>query len=186
MNKEPQFSFENEPNEVPGKKIGRGMAVLAWLAIGGFLIFIFDDLVDKKANPNQSPESRSLRGGGIEVILQRNSKNHYVTAGEINGYSVTFLLDTGATNVVIPKSVADNIGLLPGRLQRANTANGIIEIYATNLSQLSIGNLTLFDVEGSINKHMKGEHILLGMSALGEVEILQKGQQLQLRLYPNR
>jgi len=176
-------SSEPPGNHAPGKGIGKGMAIGAWLALGGILYLLFDDVVKDRINPNRNPESIASPGGGVEVILQRNRQNHYVTAGRINGKPVTFLLDTGATDVVVPETVASRIGLQPGRATRAHTANGTINVYATRLDKLSIGSLTLADVKGSINPHMQGENILLGMSVLGQVEIVQQGQELRLRTH---
>jgi aspartyl protease family protein len=50
--------------------------------------------------------------------------------------------------------------------------------------KISIGNIFLYNVAAHINPAMKSDAILLGMSALKEVEFSQKGKQLTLREYP--
>ena len=62
--------------------------------------------------------------------------------------------------------------------------NGIIQVYSTILDELKIGNILLHDVEASITPSMGGETILLGMSALKQVEFMQRGSNLTLRQLP--
>ncbi len=178
------FARGGSDGENPGRRIGKGMAVGAWLVLMALLYYFFDDLVSKQQNPNQDPESVVQADGGTEVVLLRNRFNHYVSSGTINGTDVVFLLDTGATDVVIPEEVASRIGLPWGSRRQARTANGVIDVFATKLDRLSIGNLTLTDVSASINPHMGGEQILLGMSALGRVDIIQRGDELRLQAFP--
>jgi len=64
------------------------------------------------------------------------------------------------------------------------TANGMVTVYKTEIEQLSIGNIFLYNVAAHINPAMKSDAILLGMSALKKVEFSQKGKLLTLREYP--
>lgn len=145
------------------------------------LTWYFDGWLDRQQNPNRSPQSYQSQSGAREVVLQRNRQGHYVAGGEINGVPVTFLLDTGATDVAIPESVARRANLQSGYPGQANTANGIVTVYSTRISELTIGNIVLHDVPASITPSMPGETILLGMSALQQVEFTQKGSILTLR-----
>ena len=52
--------------------------------------------------------------GKAQVTLQQNRQGHYVTNGAINGTQVTFLLDTGATQVSIPGHIAETLSLQAG------------------------------------------------------------------------
>ena len=173
------------PNQrLPGKSIGKGMLVASFaLALIG-LTFLFDDMLDKQANPNQYPPSSETSSGIREVVLQRNRQGHYVSGGEINGLPVTFLLDTGATDVAIPISIASKAGLNRGIPTQAATANGVITVYSTQINQLSVGNIILKNVNASIAPNMGGDTILLGMSALNKVEFSQQGSTLTLRYIP--
>lgn len=154
---------------------------VAWIIAIGLLVFFFQDLLDKQWNPNSSPEFRLSNTGKAEVLLEQNRAGHYVVKGTINGKAVTFLLDTGATNVSIPAHIADNLNLTSTGSHIAQTANGNVRVYATRLNELSIGNLFLYDVSASINPGMKSDEILLGMSALKQVEFNQYGTQLTLK-----
>ena len=97
---------------------------------------------------------------------------------------VTFLLDTGATDVAIPAAIARKAGLNQGYISQAATANGIIQVYSTILDELQLGNIRLHDIKASITPSMEGETILLGMSALKQIEFMQRGSNLTLRQIP--
>ncbi|NQY63465.1 MAG: retroviral-like aspartic protease family protein [Alteromonadaceae bacterium] len=162
-------------------KIGKIFVWLAWIIALAILVFIFQDVLDTQHNPNSNPEMRLTDSGRAEVILQQNRQGHYLVQGGINEKSVTFLLDTGATQVSIPAHIAEQLNLPSYGSYRVQTANGTITVYQTKLEQLSIGNIFLYNVEAHINPEMKSDEILLGMSALKRVEFTQKGKQLTLR-----
>ena len=161
------------------KQIGKTFAFVFW----GLFLFLgyqfFDGYLSKQRNPNQNPSSFK-RGTQSVLVLKRNRMGHYVATGQINGYPVTFLLDTGATDVAVPKSVADAIGLRYGAPISVSTANGSATAYRTEIHALSIGELKFNQVRASILPGMKGDEILLGMSALKQVEFSQRGDELTL------
>ncbi len=168
-------------HQTPGKNLGQGMLIASFALGLVALTFYFDGWLDEQQNPNQSPESYVTESGSREVVLQRNRQGHYVVGGQINGLPVTFLLDTGATDVAIPESIARAANLRAAYTGQATTANGIVTVYGTNVRELTIGNITLQDVDASITPSMPGDVILLGMSALKQVEFTQRGETLTLR-----
>lgn len=148
------------------------------------LTWFFDGLLGDQHNPNRDPRYQLSSEGVREVLLERNPQGHYLAGGTVNGQAVTFLLDTGATDVAIPASVAERAGLEAGYASQAATANGIITVYSTRVDELSIGNIVFEDLRASITPSMAGDTILLGMSALQQVEFTQRGNTLTLRQYP--
>ena len=150
--------------------------------IGGMIMLtsFFSGLEQKKQNPNFSPETKAL-ANAIEVPLVQNRQGHYLVGGMINGERVTFLLDTGATDVVVPESTAKELRLKFGRQGVAITANGRVTIHETSIDRLEIGDITLVNVKASINPGMPSGAILLGMSALSKIEFTQTGKILTLR-----
>lgn len=165
------------------KRMGRGMMLFAWVIGLLMLTQVFDFWGDRQINPNQTPNSMVSDTGVREVVLQRNRFHHYVTSGRINGSKVQFLLDTGASDVVVPAQLVRKLNLAEGRAGFAKTANGTIKIYSTKLDTLQIGDITLRNVGASINPNMDGDGVLLGMSALRAIEFTQKGDKLTLRQY---
>ena len=166
--------------QTPGRRAGRVMWVLAWGA--GLLLatHFFGNWEDRQRNPNQTPQS--VHGEGfVEVSLASSRQGHYVVNGQIDGQDVTFLLDTGATQVAIPNQVARDLGLQAGAPVQIRTANGLATAHRTRLERLQLGDIVLHDVSALIAQGMDGDEILLGMSALKQLEFSQKGGTLVLR-----
>lgn len=169
-------------SEQPGnRRIGKWMMLSAWLLGFAMLMMYFNYFMDKEQNPNQSVYSRIGESGVTEVVLKRNRYGHYVSNGKINDITVQFMLDTGATDVAIPVSVADSLSLTRGPEKRYNTANGMVTAYSTVLDSVSIGPIQVNNVRASINPGLKGKEILLGMSVLKRIEFTQRGDKLILR-----
>lgn len=150
----------------------------------GVLTLFFDATLNARQNPNRHPESTLGNDGSITVTLQRNPQGHYLVSGLINNAEANFLLDTGATDVVMSEALAAEAGLERGYATRAMTANGEVTVYSANINTVQIGNITLQDVRSSINPAMQGDTVLLGMSALRHIEFTQRGDSLTLRYVP--
>ena len=167
------------PNNTP-RKMGITMFILAWVVLFGLLGLFFDDWLKEQQNPNQQPSSHSANGIK-EVVLLPNRQHHYVVNGFINDQKVVFLLDTGATDVVVPAGLAQKLSLSAGRKQFANTANGQITVFNTELKTVQIGDIRWYNIRASINPAMDDDVVLLGMSALRQIEFSQRGDTLILR-----
>ncbi|WP_256670139.1 TIGR02281 family clan AA aspartic protease [Pseudomonas sp. L-22-4S-12] len=166
--------------QAPGQRAGRVMLVLAWGA--GLLLatHFFGQWEERRDNPNQQPQS--VHGEGyIEVRLASGRGGHYLLTGQINGDAVTFLLDTGASAVAIPAELAARLRLEPGAPVQIRTANGTVTGQRTRLASLQLGDIRLHDVAALITPGMDGDEVLLGMSALKQLEFTQKGGTLVLR-----
>ena len=159
------------------------MIGLCWLLVLGGLTIAFNDTLENRENPNREVKSSISNTGIREVILQRNRQGHYVANGSINGKTVTFLVDSGATLVTIPGKLAKRLGLKKGRQEIVSTANGNIVVYLTNIKHIQLGEITLRDIKANINPHMDGDGLLLGMSFLKDLEIIQRDKLLTIRQY---
>ncbi len=157
------------------------MLFAAWVAGIAMLALFFQRFLDHETNPNRDVQLALDAKGRAQVVLQRNRAGHYVASGHINGELVNFLLDTGATDVSLPLSVAQRLGLTLGPSSMARTANGDIRIWTTRLDSVDLGGLTLRRVPASVLPNMAGEEVLLGMSYLKQFELLQRGNTLTLR-----
>ena len=96
------------------------------------------------------------------------------------------MLDTGATGVAIGTAVANELGLKRGRRIATRTANGIAASYLTTLDTVSVGGISVRNVDATIAPGLRGEEILLGMSFLKNIEFSQRGDTLILRQYSTR
>lgn len=160
---------------------GKAMIIGMWLGLLGLLTWYFSGFLDAQYNPNQQVATRIDAHGAAETVLQRNRFGHYIATGAINANPVRFLVDTGASDVNIPGDVAEALGLARGPAHQARTANGTITVYATRLDSVRLGEIEVSNVRASINPHMQGEDILLGMSFLQDLEMVQRGDTLLLR-----
>ena len=150
----------------------------------GFLLLalIFSKVVDHQSNPNQSVAT-SQSSQFKEIVLERNRYGHYVFDGEINGKSVTFLVDTGATEISIPANLQTYLQLKAGRSFSVSTANGVVSVYSTRLDELKLGKILLTDIKAHLNPGLPDDQILLGMNVLKNMELVQRGDSLIIRQY---
>lgn len=172
--------MHSDPAPASTRGVGLLFGLLAWFALAGLMILAFQEQLGNLMNPNQSVQSVHT-ADAIEVTLQQGRGGHYVANGTINEQSVTFMLDTGATQVAIPQRVADDLGLVRGREVRVNTANGVATAYTTEISSLGLGDIRLPDVEAHIVPGFESDAILLGMSALSRLDWSRSGSELTLR-----
>ena len=164
------------------KRIGKGMIIGAWVGLLVFLTLFFSSYLKRVNNPNS--DLVSVTNGQIkEVVLERNRSGHYVASGFINDVEVTFLLDTGATDVVVSEELAEDLGLRKGAYVTSQTANGTVTARQTSLSEVSIGGIKLHNVRAAILPSLHDDEVLLGMSFLKHLELVQRGKQLLLRQY---
>lgn len=161
-------------------RTGKAMIFLAWIGAAALLSWFFARELNQRANPNQVVETTRV-DQSVQVRLTRNRMGHYVATGRINGRSVEFFLDTGATHVAVGASLAEELNLKRGAPGHTRTANGTIVTYHTVLERVELGGITIRDVSASINPQMTSEDVLLGMSFLKHLELIQRGDQLLLR-----
>ena len=115
-------------------------------------------------------QSVFAEAGRIEVPQARDG--HYYLTARVNGQQVLFVVDTGATDIVMTRQDAERVGINPDGLVysgRAGTANGIVGTAQTTVGELSVGgitdrNITVWVNEGEMNTS------LLGMAYLRRFE----------------
>jgi aspartyl protease family protein len=162
----------------PSQYYGKGMLLGAWIFIISLFAFFFWQW-NKKETAAKAPEIRTVHDTQ-ETILTRNG-HQYLAKGQINQVDVTFLLDTGATEIVVPLKLAKKLNLPKGIQSEAITAGGKVDIYSTRIKELVIGHIVLHDLNASINPHMSEDEVLLGMSALKRINFWQEDDKLILK-----
>ena len=168
----------------PNRRMGRYFIYASWVLGFGLLLALFNGWSEHQDNPNGTVNSTAAGGNAAEVRLRQNRAGHYVAGGRINGEAVSFLLDTGATEVSIPADLARRLGLHAGAAQAAHTANGVVQTYATQVDLVELGSIALRNVRAHINPGMQGNRVLLGMSFLRHLDFNQSGRLLTLRQRP--
>ena len=112
------------------------------------------------------------RGKGTRIVLPVGSGGHYTAMGAINGHSVPFLVDTGATTIAMGADVANRIGLDPADSTQsaAMTANGAVATRTITLRQVTIGDVTVYNVEAMVMPQAMPV-VLLGNSFLSHFQM---------------
>lgn len=120
--------------------------------------------------------------GSGKIMMTADAQGHFYTTGNINGTSVRFLVDTGATMISLGATDARRIGLDFNRGKRgvSQTANGQAVVSKIQLDTVRIGDVTLHNVDALI--HQSDMPIaLLGMSFLNRMEMQRDGSTMTLK-----
>lgn len=163
--------------------VGETAAGVRLLAVdGGVATLEFDGRRHRLAVGEQAVAAASGDVRASAVTLTADGRGHFVTAGSVNGSSVRFVVDTGATLVSLGAGDAVRAGLdyRKGEPGMAMTANGATQIWRVKLATVKIGDITLHDVDGAVHGHDMPV-ALLGMSFLGRMEMKRDGDTMTLR-----
>jgi aspartyl protease family protein len=115
--------------------------------------------------------------------IWRNQYGSYTTVGSINGRTVSFLVDTGASAVAMYRNDAKRLGIpyrLEGNPSYVSTANGTVLAFVVKLDRVQVGDITLRNVEGFVIDSVGAGPLLLGMSFLNRVKMDDQGTVLML------
>lgn len=120
-------------------------------------------------------------GGGTRIVLPVSSGGHFMTQGAINGRSVNFMLDTGATTVALSAADAQRIGLdfSKGQPVRVNTANGVAQGWRVRLNSVRVGDVEVYEVEAIVSQQPM-PYVLLGNSFISRFSMRRDSDQMVL------
>lgn len=130
-------------------------------------------------------DGRNRPSAGSAIVLTANGDGHFFTPGQINGGSVTFMVDTGATVVSISQADADRLGLNYKNGQRgfANTANGRVPVTTVTLNTVRVGDVEIPNVEAIVIPSQM-PHVLLGNSFLTRFQMKRENNTMRLEKRP--
>jgi aspartyl protease family protein len=132
---------------------------------------------------NQRIAAARAGGGTQRVVLAGDAKGHYITTAIVNGVSMQFLVDTGATSVTISADDAKRANVRYTAVDRGamQTANGVVNAYRVKFDTVKLGDITLNNVDGVVMEgNSLGLHGLLGMSFLNRTEMKRDGDTMTL------
>lgn len=142
---------------------------LQMFAVWGFIFLgviasygLWED-IRQTVRPQQSV---AMDAGRVEV--PRSPDGHYYLTLEVNGAPVEFLVDTGASQVVLNERDAQSAGIDTGNLAylgRASTANGEVRTASVWVDEISLGGITDTDLRVWVNQG-ELDQSLLGMGYL--------------------
>ncbi|WP_367274379.1 TIGR02281 family clan AA aspartic protease [uncultured Legionella sp.] len=154
-------------------RAGRVMFLFVWIILffGLFLFFYY----------YESSDSKVYVASNSEFALSADREGHYWIKGKINEHPVDFLVDTGATLVAIPQSIATQLKITGRYPITISTANGDITGSLTRLQQLSFGEFELQDIKAVIIPGSDNDTVLLGMNVLSQFNMIQEDNRLILK-----
>jgi len=119
-----------------------------------------------------------------KVQIYRDGNNMFRTVGSINGYTVDFLVDTGASVVALNSALAKRLGVqykLTGKQTIVATASGKELAYSISLDKVKIGEIMLRNIDAVVIEGNEPSTPLLGMSYLGRLTLKNEDQFLELQ-----
>ncbi|MCB5188458.1 TIGR02281 family clan AA aspartic protease [Methylobacillus caricis] len=123
----------------------------------------------------------TVNSGG-SVTMYADSAGHHFSEGQINGVTLRFLVDTGASAIVMNSGDARyaKIDYKKGVPVSVQTANGVAQAYRVVINSVKLNGLVLHQVDGIVMEGGSPAVVLLGMSALNRVEMKRDGIALTL------
>ena len=120
-------------------------------------------------------------GSGNRIVLPADSRGHFMTQGTINGRAVTFMLDTGGTNVAMSAADAQRIGLdySKGQPVQIGTANGVAQGYRLRLQSVRVGDVEVYDIDAVVSQQSM-PFVLLGNSFINRFSMRRDADQMVL------
>ncbi|MBO9432987.1 TIGR02281 family clan AA aspartic protease [Ruegeria sp. R13_0] len=126
--------------------------VMAWVFIFVGVVAVVGLWEDIRTTVGPAPQM-TVTGESIEV--PRSADGHYYLPVQVNGEPITFLVDTGASQIVLSDKDARRAGIDPNQLNyfgRALTANGEVRTAPVRLDTLTVGPITDQNVSAWINE----------------------------------
>jgi aspartyl protease family protein len=119
----------------------------------------------------------------VKEQVVANNRGMFFTHGSVNGQSVKFLIDTGATSVAMSGVDAKRLGILyrmDGQETRASTASGVVKSWAIKLKSVTVGKIKQKNVQAMVVDGSHPTEILLGMSFMERLKVNKEGSILTL------
>ena len=118
---------------------------------------------------------------GSRITLPAGLGGHFTGIATINGHSVQFVVDTGATNISMGRDVADRIGLdySNGGFAQSSTANGVVVVRTVTLSAVRVGDVLVSNVTATVMPQSM-PYVLLGNSFLSRFQMRRDNDSLVL------
>ena len=115
--------------------------------------------------------NRGVPVGNQAIAFRAAQDGHFHLEAVVDGVRLHFMVDTGASDVVLSERDARRLGLDPAKLSYTRiyrTANGIVQGAPVTLGEVRVGPIVMRQVQGSVNRGEMGTS-LLGQSFLNRL-----------------
>lgn len=137
--------------------------VAFWLLLMAVLYFGFSHFM--------KPTKQVVSSTG-DLVLTRARDGHFYADGTLNGAHVRFLVDTGASLVVVSEPFAKSIGLTAGEPTTFNTANGSLPGYIAPRAAITVGSLSISQLRVGVGlRGLADGTALLGQNFLSKFDV---------------
>lgn len=157
-------------------------AVVAAMCAG--MLTYYDELkqmtgLSLGASPAQQSADAAATGpqpdehSGYSVELRAGNNGHFSTPAEVNGRDIEVMVDTGASMVALTYEDAERAGIYLNDSDftgRVSTANGAARVAPITLDRVSIGDITVRNVEAVVSQPGNLHVTLLGMTFLSRLD----------------
>ena len=156
-----------------GLRWGPLVILLFWLAVMGALYAVMRQVL------KPPPLTVSVNG---ELVIPRARDGHFYARGQVHGQPVTFLVDTGASLVVVSQEFARTAGMAPGEATTFRTASGELQGRIVKGVTVSVGPASVSGTRVGVGLVGPDPSVaLLGQSFLSRFEIVLSGDNMVLR-----
>lgn len=168
-----------EPQPV---RIGETLEGVKLLSIQGEQVLVEIDGKKRALRIGQHAVGTSAGDGTSKIVLTADAQGHFYTTGTINGASIRFVVDTGASMISLGASDAKRMGLDFAKGERGvtMTANGQSVVSKVQLNTVRVGDVTMNNVDALILQ-TEMPVALLGMSFLNRMEMMREGDKMTLK-----
>jgi aspartyl protease family protein len=178
-----------------GKAADALKALGSWMAIGLVVVALYayrseigevgDRVVQELRPGSVQTVSSGASGHGAVIKIRKTGDGHFIARTQINGRRVLMIIDTGASTVVLKPEDARKAGIETNALIYSvpvETANGRAFAARIKLDKVSVGELTIENVDALVTKPGALHQSLLGMSFLSRLRSYEfSGNQLLMR-----
>ncbi len=154
--------------------MGHITALIVWVVIFSTIYMYFN----VQQGPKVAVAIENLTFG--QIVIPRSPDGHYYVRGSINGHSVDFMVDTGASIVSVSKAFASAANLPSGVPASLSTAGGIVRGEITSGQIVEAGGIAVNGLSVSVGIH--GRMALLGQNFLRRVDVIQSNDTMTLRI----
>jgi len=150
----------------------------ALVLIGGYVARYADNAIEHRADAQaavvQPPfEPREPSSSGRSLMLEADRQGHFEVEARVEGRFIDFIVDTGASLVVLRESAAAQAGIRPqlrDYTATAVTANGKIKAAPARIERIEVGGITVYDVPAIVLPDEALAKNLLGVSFLSRLK----------------
>jgi len=150
---------------------------VAALVAGGYLARYADQAVTIQSPPQAaavqvSDQPQQVSAGQHKMELASGRDGHFRVDARVDGQHIDFMVDTGASLVIMRETDAAQVGLHPmprDYTAIVSTANGRIKAAPAKLERIEVGDITVFDVPALVLPDEVLSQNLLGVSFLSRL-----------------